>query len=119
MVVSIKRTLLTTFASATMFSLSGCSSIMGHVAPYEGYYPGVEHNVNELQNDNSGWLMRSLVALDMPFTAVLDTVLLPYDYYRSTNGRESSRKKVSESDKQKRASGQMRDSGYKKPEAKK
>ncbi|WP_111738724.1 YceK/YidQ family lipoprotein [Leminorella richardii] len=115
----MKHTLLSIFASATMFSQSGCSSIMGHVAPYEGYYPGVEHNVDMLQDDKNGWVMRSLLAVDLPFTAVLDTALLPYDYYRSSSGKESSRKRVADSDKKKQASGQMRDSGYKKPAAKK
>ncbi|MBS2694020.1 YceK/YidQ family lipoprotein, partial [Salmonella enterica subsp. enterica serovar 1,4,[5],12:i:-] len=31
------------------------------------------------------WAMMPLVALDLPFSAVMDTVLLPYDYLRSGN----------------------------------
>lgn len=114
MVVSTKRTLLSIFTGATILFLAGCSSIMGHVAPYENYYPGVDHNITMLKDDNNGWLMRSLLVLDLPFTAVLDTALLPYDYYRSSGEKKSSRQRVSESDKKKQASGQMKNSGYRK-----
>lgn len=39
-------------------------------------------------NDTS-WAMTPLLAIDLPFTAVMDTLLLPYDYYnRHTVGTQ-------------------------------
>lgn len=117
MITNVKRSLLPLCTSTTMFALTGCSSLMAHVAPYEGYYPGTTNNVEMIKDSENGWLMRSLLIVDTPFSAVLDTVLLPYDYYRSTDSRESPRKKIAESDEQKLASGQLKGSGYSEPNA--
>lgn len=62
---------------------SGCSSIMTHTSSSQGYYSGTEANVAMLKDDNTGWALRPLLAVDLPFSAVMDTLLLPYDYLRS------------------------------------
>lgn len=61
----------------------GCSSIMTHSGPYDGYYPGVRNNADRISEGEMGWGMTTLLLLDMPFSAVVDTILLPYDMYRS------------------------------------
>lgn len=63
--------------------LSGCSSIMTHSGPHQGYYPGTRNDVRMLKDEETGWAMTPLVALDIPFSALVDTLLLPYDFYRS------------------------------------
>ncbi|WP_338805335.1 YceK/YidQ family lipoprotein [Xenorhabdus griffiniae] len=63
--------------------ITGCSSLMTHSGPYQGYYSGAKANIGMLQDDKTGWLMKPLLALDLPFSAFLDTLLLPYDYARS------------------------------------
>jgi uncharacterized protein YceK len=68
-----------------LLATSGCSSVMSHTGPNQGYYPGTRASVDMLKDDNTSWAMMPLVALDLPFSAVMDTVLLPYDYLRSGN----------------------------------
>lgn len=70
-------------ACVSLVSTSGCSSVMMHSAPYEGYYPGTRASAETITDKNSGWVMKPLAAIDLPFSAVLDTLLLPMDYYRS------------------------------------
>lgn len=72
-----KLTLMTLF----MTSLTGCSSVMTHAGPNKELYSGTKNNVNMLSDDETGWAIKPLVILDFPFSAVLDTLLLPYDYY--------------------------------------
>ncbi|WP_228350884.1 MULTISPECIES: YceK/YidQ family lipoprotein [Limnobaculum] len=117
MMTTVKGFLLPICVSTTMFALSGCSSLMAHVAPYERYYPGTAHDIDMIGDDNHGWLMRSLLIVDLPFSAMLDTVLLPYDLYRAsdTEGRSSPRKTISDSDKEKQNKGLMKGSGYTPP----
>jgi uncharacterized protein YceK len=62
---------------------TGCSSVMSHTGADQGYYPGTRANVNMMKNDDTSWGMMPLLAIDLPFSAVMDTVLLPYDYLRS------------------------------------
>ncbi|TQI78073.1 uncharacterized protein YceK [Serratia fonticola] len=62
---------------------TGCSSVMSHTGADQGYYPGTRANVNMMKNDDTSWAMMPLLAIDLPFSAVMDTVLLPYDYLRS------------------------------------
>ncbi|CAI0921390.1 Predicted periplasmic lipoprotein [Serratia entomophila] len=69
--------------SCMLLATSGCSSVMSHTGPNQGYYPGTRASVDMLKDDNTSWAMMPLVALDLPFSAVMDTVLLPYDYLRS------------------------------------
>lgn len=50
---------------------------MSHTGGGElGYYPGTRASYQMLKNDETSWGMKPLVALDMPFTAVMDTVLI-------------------------------------------
>ncbi|EEQ19063.1 Predicted periplasmic lipoprotein [Yersinia intermedia ATCC 29909] len=58
---------------------------MTHTSSSQGYYSGTEANVAMLKDDNTGWALRPLLAVDLPFSAVMDTLLLPYDYLRSDN----------------------------------
>lgn len=63
--------------------LSGCSSVMTHTGGQEGYYPGTRASYDMLTNSETSWGYKPFVALDMPFTAVMDTVLLPWDMFRT------------------------------------
>ena len=77
-----------------LLATSGCSSVMSHTGPNQGYYPGTRASVDMLKDDNTSWAMMPLVALDLPFSAVMDTVLLPYDAFqpqRPKMRRESDR----------------------------
>ena len=42
-----------------------------------------------LADDDTNWGVKSLVALDMPFTAVMDTLLLPWDLFRTDSSVKS------------------------------
>lgn len=42
-----------------------------------------------LANDNTGIGLKSLVVLDMPFTAIMDTLLLPWDIFRTDKSVKS------------------------------
>lgn len=70
-------------ACLSLAGTTGCSSIMSHTGPDQGYYPGTRASASTVADSNSGWVMRPLALIDLPFSAVLDTLLLPYDYYRS------------------------------------
>lgn len=84
-----KLTLITFFTTA----LTGCSSIMTHAGPNKDLYSGTKNNVSMLNDEETGWAMKPLVILDFPFSAVLDTLLLPYDYYiKSDDQTENSPK---------------------------
>lgn len=72
---------LTVFSSMVM--LGGCSSVMSHTGGKEGAYPGTRASATMIGDDDTNWGTKSLVALDMPFTAVLDTLLLPWDMFRT------------------------------------
>ena len=56
--------------------LSGCGSIISRIIPGQGhgnqYYPGVQWDVRD-----SAW--RYVTILDLPFSLVFDTLLLPID----------------------------------------
>jgi len=57
-------------------TLSGCGSIISRAVPGQGhgnqYYPGVQWDVRD-----SAW--RYITVLDLPFSLVFDTLLLPID----------------------------------------
>lgn len=61
-----------TLISTVILNLSGCASTIGHVVnpcPYSG-----------VKLDVKSWhAVGPLVILDLPFSAVMDTVLLPID----------------------------------------
>lgn len=56
--------------------LSGCGSIISRTVPGQGhgnqYYPGVQWDVRD-----SSW--RYLTVIDLPFSLIADTLLLPVD----------------------------------------
>ncbi|HEY3986672.1 YceK/YidQ family lipoprotein [Cedecea sp.] len=83
--------------SSGLFLLTGCSSMMSHSGGKEGLYPGTRASAETLGDDETSWAIKPLVALDLPFTAVLDTVLLPWDMFRKDN---SVRSRVEASEKQ-------------------
>ncbi len=74
---------------------SGCTSIRARTeAPDKkwGVYPGVRKDVNEMsgifngQRPKSGWqngMVATILTLDLPFSALFDTVAAPYDLYHS------------------------------------
>lgn len=72
-----------------MVLLSGCSSVMSHTGGKEGVYPGTKASSTMLSNDDTGIGLKSLVVLDMPFTAIMDTLLLPWDIFRTDKSVKS------------------------------
>ncbi|WP_054178090.1 YceK/YidQ family lipoprotein [Trabulsiella odontotermitis] len=85
----IKMTLLKLTLFSGMMILSGCSSVMSHTGGKEGTYPGTRASAAMLGDDDTNWGTKSLVALDMPFTAVMDTILLPWDLFRTDSSVKS------------------------------
>ena len=61
--------------------LSGCGSIISRTMPGQGhgnqYYPGVQWDVRD-----SAW--RYVTILDLPFSLVIDTLLLPIDIHHGS-----------------------------------
>ena len=78
---------LTTFSGVDL--LCGCSSVMSHTGGKEGTYPGTRASAAMLSDDDTNWGTKYLVILDMPFTAVADTLLLPWDMFRKDNSVRS------------------------------
>ncbi|CCG89119.1 YceK/YidQ family lipoprotein [Erwinia piriflorinigrans] len=70
-------------ACLSLVITSGCSSMMAHTGPNTGYYPGTRASAAVLTDKNSSWVMWPMAAIDLPFSAVLDTLLLPVDYVTS------------------------------------
>lgn len=62
---------------------------MSHTGGKEGTYPGTRASAAMLSDDDTNWGTKSLVILDMPFTAVADTLLLPWDMFRKDNSVRS------------------------------
>ncbi|MBI6547678.1 YceK/YidQ family lipoprotein [Xenorhabdus lircayensis] len=79
-----RKTLLSLCTTLGWLLVTGCSSIMTHSGPHQGYYSGAKANIGMLKDDKTGWVMKPLLAVDLPFSAFLDTLLLPYDYARSS-----------------------------------
>lgn len=88
-------------ALITPLFLSGCSSIMTHAGPSDGYYPGSKNSIKMIKDDETGWVVRPLLAIDLPFSIVMDTLLIPLDYSRSGNDAkaDSPKKRLEELDK--------------------
>ena len=85
----MKSGLLKLVLFSGMISLGGCSSVMSHTGGKEGTYPGTRSSAHTLGDDDTNWGVKSLVALDMPFTAVMDTLLLPWDLFRTDSSVKS------------------------------
>ena len=91
------------------FLIAGCSSIRARTETSNKewtVYPGIRQNVKDMGGLFSGkssdpdWIkgvMATIYTVDLPFSAVFDTVVVPYDLYRmhtpknSGQTRESSR----------------------------
>ncbi|EAN8914724.1 YceK/YidQ family lipoprotein [Salmonella enterica] len=62
--------------SIMVITLSGCGSIISRTVPGQGhgnqYYPGVQWDIRD-----SAW--RYITILDLPFSLLFDTLLLPLD----------------------------------------
>ncbi|ASO10946.1 YceK/YidQ family lipoprotein [Salmonella enterica subsp. salamae serovar 57:z29:z42] len=62
--------------SIIVITLSGCGSIISRTIPGQGhgnqYYPGVQWDMRD-----SAW--RYITILDLPFSLIFDTLLLPLD----------------------------------------
>jgi uncharacterized protein YceK len=73
---------------------AGCSSIRARTEVLDNewtVYPGVRQDVKEMgeifggERPASGWLnglVTSILIFDLPFSAIFDTFVLPYDVYR-------------------------------------
>lgn len=62
---------------------------MSHTGGKEGTYPGTRASATMIGDDETNWGTKSLAILDMPFTAVLDTILLPWDVFRKDSSVRS------------------------------
>jgi len=62
---------------------------MSHSGGKEGVYPGTRANAQALGDPDTSWAIKPLLVIDLPFTAVMDTVLLPWDVYRKDNSLKS------------------------------
>lgn len=89
------------FALICPLILSGCSSIMTHAGPSEGYYPGSKNSIKMIKDEETGWVVRPLLAIDLPFSVIMDTLLIPLDYAKSDTEKqeESPKKRIEELDK--------------------
>lgn len=89
------------FALITPFILCGCSSIMTHAGPTEGYYPGSKNSIKMIKDEETGWVVKPLLAIDLPFSMVMDTLLIPLDYANSdkNSSADSPKKRIEELDK--------------------
>lgn len=85
----IKKMLLTLMVCSGMVFVSGCSSVMSHTGGKEGTYPGTRASATMIGDSDTNWGTKSLAILDMPFTAVLDTLLLPWDLFRKDSSVRS------------------------------
>ena len=73
--IMIRNVLLAFMICSGMTLLGGCSSVMSHTGGKEGTYPGTRASATMIGDDETNWGTKSLAILDMPFTAVLDTIL--------------------------------------------
>lgn len=90
----MKNTVINLIIACTLQLASGCSSIMTHSGANQGYYSGTYCNIGMLNSDSTGWVMKSIVVLDLPFSAIADTLFLPYDYFKSDKDIDSPRQRV-------------------------
>ena len=97
----IKRFPLTGLLVCCVITTSGCSSMMSHSGGSQGYYPGTRASAKMLTDDDTGWVLKPLALIDLPFSAVLDTLLLPWDYARSDDDKsiDSPRERILQSEK--------------------
>ncbi|MFS2221496.1 YceK/YidQ family lipoprotein [Pantoea sp. B65] len=89
------------FACCSLAGTTGCSSVMSHTGPGQGYYPGTRASAAIITDDQTSWALKPLAVIDLPFSALMDTVLLPWDYMRSGDDKsvDSPRERVLRSEK--------------------
>lgn len=68
------------------FLLTGCGSVMGRTSLAEGdnWYPGVQTDITIIQGDSESdynFMQGTLWTLDIPFSVIGDTIMLPVDYF--------------------------------------
>ncbi|TPE83291.1 YceK/YidQ family lipoprotein [Escherichia coli] len=85
----IRNVLLAFMICSGMTLLGGCSSVMSHTGGKEGTYPGTRASATMIGDDETNWGTKSLAILEMPFTAVMDTLLLPWDVFRKDSSVRS------------------------------
>ncbi|EEW3057021.1 YceK/YidQ family lipoprotein [Escherichia coli] len=85
----IRNVLLAFMICSGMTLHGGCSSVMSHTGGKEGTYPGTRASATMIGDDETNWGTKSLAILDMPFTAVMDTLLLPWDVFRKDSSVRS------------------------------
>ncbi|ATC10372.1 YceK/YidQ family lipoprotein [Escherichia coli] len=85
----IRNVLLAFMICSGMTLLGGCSSVMSHTGGKEGTYPGTRASATMIGDEETNWGTKSLAILDMPFTAVMDTLLLPWDVFRKDSSVRS------------------------------
>ncbi|HAH1291795.1 TPA: YceK/YidQ family lipoprotein [Escherichia coli] len=85
----IRNVLLAFMICSGMTLLGGCSSVMSHTGGKEGTYPGTRASATMIGDDETNWGTKSLAILDMPFTAVMDTLLLPWYVFRKDSSVRS------------------------------
>lgn len=97
----MKRFPLTAVLVCSTVVTSGCSSVMSHTGASQGYYPGTRASAEMITDDNTSWAIKPLALIDLPFSAVMDTVLLPWDYFRSDDdkSKDSIHERVMQSEK--------------------
>lgn len=74
---------------------------MSHTGANQGYYPGTRASAAIIADNQTSWAMKPLAVIDLPFSAVMDTLLLPWDYLRSDDDKvaDSPRERVLRSEK--------------------
>lgn len=83
----------------TSFILNSCSSMMTHSGNDKPYYPGTLANNETISDEKNTWSVRMLAVIDYPFSLLLDTVLLPWDYFHHTGiGGKTLRDRVTRAD---------------------
>ena len=93
----MKNVLIKLTTCSVLVLLCGCSSVMSHTGGKEGTYPGTRASAEMISDDETNWGTKSLAILDLPFTAVMDTLLVPWDLFRTDS---SVRSRVEKSEKQ-------------------
>lgn len=98
---AIGRWIMVVFMS---FLMLGCSSIRARTESSDkGWtvYPGIQQDVKDTgglfsgNNSDPGWikgLITTLLIFDLPFSAVFDTAVMPYDLYRIYAPKSSEKK---------------------------
>ncbi|WMY74430.1 YceK/YidQ family lipoprotein [Buttiauxella selenatireducens] len=85
----MKSYLPTIILGSGLLTVSGCSSVMTHTGGQDGTYPGTRASYQMLTDSGTSWGYKPFVVLDMPFTAIADTVLVPWDLYRTDKSLKS------------------------------